>query len=174
MLSQEALQKGIDKNNNELDRALKNQLSIIYSRRVPTGNFFRYIVGIPRSASKYLIQYVLISIPENSNLDNFFFVAYNDSGNIKYVSENLRRNQLGAKLDLFTSPNSDKDPSTGGDQKQYLGMLPLFIELKGSEQLIFDFRGTGLATLNFVDVLIYGTQCNRLYSGQQGGNYGDL
>ena len=171
MLSDAQIRAGIEKNRQTLNEALYRQLYIIYKRLVPTGNTLRYIVGIPQSAKTYHLEYLNIGIPSNANLDNLFFVAYTDSGNLKYVSENLRRNRLGAKLNLFTTPGADQDVPVAGDQTQDAGMLSIDVTLTGTEQLIFDFRGAGLSGLEYVDVMAYGHQTNRVnpnggYSGR--------
>jgi hypothetical protein len=167
MLTDLQLKQGFEENNKKLEAALTDQLFCLYRRIVPTSNQVRYIIEFPQAAVGYRLEYINIAIPASAYLDNFFFVATDDSNGIKYVSENLRRGYLGAKLNLFTSPGADKDPATAGDQKSYTGMLPINIKFKGTEQATLYFRGNGLSTLSFIDVFISGHQENRITN--QGG-----
>ena len=162
MLTEIQLQQGINRNNEKLNSAYTNQLFCLYRRLIPNSNQLRYIVEFPQSAISYRLEFINISIPASANLDNFFFIVTNDSQNIKYVSENLRRGYLGAKLNLFTSPAADKDPATAGDQKTFTGMMPLDLKFKGTEQSTIYFRGNGLSALSFVDIFISGHQENRI------------
>ncbi len=165
MLTPLQLQAGFERNNKKLEQSLDNQLSFIYEMLVPTTNQLRFIVEFPKSAINYRMEYINIGIPSNAQLDNFFFVATNDSYGIKYVSENLRRNQLGAKISLWTTPGADKDPTAAGDQTSYSGMMPLGINFKGQSNATFYFRGNGLSALPYVKVLISGHQQNRISGG---------
>lgn len=162
MLTEAQLAAGIAKNNKALDEALSNQLYLIYERLIPDSNQMRYIVQFPRSCTEYQLDYINIGFPSNANLNNFFFVVTSDSFGVKYVSENLRRNQLGAKVNLFTTPNSDNDPVTAGDQKGYTSMLPLSLKFKGTEQATIYFRGAGLSAIEYVDFLLSGHQKSRV------------
>lgn len=172
MLSESQIIAGVKRNEAALEASINNQLYIEYRRIIPTVNTVRYPFQSPVSAADYLLEYITISLPANDNLDNFFFVAYDDAGNLKYVSENLRSDRLGAKVSLFTTPGADKDPATAGDQKAYKGMIPIFVKLKGTEILTFDFRGSGLANLEYVDIMVYGHRKNRIAAGR--GYYGNL
>jgi hypothetical protein len=161
MLTDAQLSAGIARNNKELDEALSKQLYLIYNRLVPDSNQVRYIVPFPLSCVEYHLEYINIGFPSNVNLNNFFFVVTSDANGIKYVSENLRRNILGAKVNLFTTPNSDNNLAVAGDQKQFTSMIPLNLTFKGTEQATFFFRGAGLSDLEYVDFLLTGHQEGR-------------
>jgi len=162
MLTDAQLAAGIAENNKALDESLSNQLYLIYERLIPDSNQMRFMIQFPRSCTEYRLDYINISFPSNVNLNNFFFVVTSDSFGVKYVSENLRLNQLGAKVSLFTTPNSDNDLAVAGDQKGFSSMIPVNLKFKGTEQATIFLRGAGLIDLEHVDFLLSGHQKSRV------------
>ncbi len=166
MFTDSDLTAGIRRNNDKAYHSGLNQLKLIYERFTPTNGQLRQIIKFPKSAIHYDLQFVLLGIPKNSILNNLWLVIYSDSGNVKYIQQNLRDGNLGAKVNLFSSPAGDVDPALTGDENQYVGMIPLNIRFKGDEEIVFEYRGESLSSLAYIDVLLYG----HLKSRDEGGS----
>lgn len=162
VLSNEQWRQGIAANNRKLEDSLKNQLYWIYERIFTTGiNHVNFYLPFPKSAITYLAEHILIAVPSNANLSNFYLTTSRRKNNYTYIFENLRDNIFGAKLSLFTTPGADPDVTTAGDQSQYMGAMPINIEFQGQEQVQLTIRGAGLSAIAHVDFMIMGHMENR-------------
>lgn len=148
VLSPAQLQAGIDANNARAMDPAGWRLRWLHLSVVPTGSFFTVHFEVPESAAMFRLEYLFAWWPVTGGVFRQLYAELIDDRGIKFTDVKNTQNKavsFGAKFSLFTSPTTDPDSATAGDQSKYLGAMPLNIEFPGRAQISINIRGA-LAT----------------------------
>lgn len=154
------IRRGVAANNARAYRAKWDFPKWLFAQAVPTGNPFEVQFLTPKSAKRFLLEYVLISWPITGTFRPLFVQAYDEAGQtFVNVDFSQASTATGAKITLFSSPGVDINPALAGNQAQFVGMLAIGQEFPGNAVIGLRIYGaTAAPNPANMDFLILGRQ----------------